>query len=100
MKSRKIIVLAVTSALVMASISGCSSITTPEKEIVFQIEYLPMLPPPALLVPCEPPFDEPMQTHTEEESAIRDVTWSTEFDKCAVKPDEIKKWYQNKQADK
>ncbi|ELX7527378.1 hypothetical protein SKP09_004511 [Vibrio parahaemolyticus] len=67
---------------------------------MFQIEYLPMLPPPALLAPCKSPFDAPPRTHSEEESAIRDVTWSTEFDKCAAKPDEIKKWYQNKQADK
>ncbi|EPW6744453.1 Rz1-like lysis system protein LysC [Vibrio vulnificus] len=88
------------SAIVIASISGCSSIMTPEKEVVFQIEYLPMLPPPALLAPCISPFDEPPTTHSEQESAIRDVTWSIEFDKCAVRPDKIKQWYQSKQADK
>ena len=59
-----------------------------------------MLPPPALLSPCYPPFDKPLRTHSEKEVVIRDLTWSTAFDKCAVKPDEIKKWYQSKQTEK
>ncbi|EDL67438.1 Rz1-like lysis system protein LysC [Vibrio campbellii] len=67
---------------------------------MFQIESVPMLPPPALLAPCVSPFDEPMKTHSERESATRDITWSIAFDKCAVRPDKIKQWYQDKQADK
>jgi hypothetical protein len=73
---------------------------TPEKEVLYKIEYVPMLPPPALLAPCIPPFEEAMKTHSEEESATRDITWSIEFDKCAARPDKFKQWYQDKQADK
>ncbi len=100
MTKHKMLIVAALSSLAMASISGCSTTTVPKREVVIQVEYLPMLPPPALLSPCNPPFDKPPLTHGEKESAIRDMTWVTEFKKCAARPDEIKKWYQNKQADK
>ncbi|WP_446751453.1 Rz1-like lysis system protein LysC [Vibrio sp. S9_S30] len=80
--------------------TGCSSITKPEKEIVVQVKERFVIPPPAYLSPCRIPYTEPPRTHSEVESAERDLTWQTAMFVCAKKFDKIKQWYQNKQADK
>jgi hypothetical protein len=77
-------------------ISACSTSTEPE--IVVKNEPVLITPPAALLEPCDQPFDAPPLTHSEYESAMRDLTWKNAFNQCALKPDRIREWYSKKRA--
>jgi len=72
----------------------------PEPKVITQVKLVYALPPAALLTPCEEPYSTPPKTYSEEESAVRDITWKVAFDQCAKRPDKVKEWYQSKQADK
>ncbi|GLT20520.1 hypothetical protein GCM10007938_43050 [Vibrio zhanjiangensis] len=100
MMTLKAVLTVAMSSIALLSMTGCSSITEPEKEIVLQVKERFVIPPPAYLGPCDIPYTTPPRTHSELESAERDLTWQTAMSVCAKKFDKIKQWYQDKQADK
>lgn len=77
-------------------LTGCGSTT--ELKVVTQTRDVIVLPPAAYLTPCDIPFDTPV--FTRDEAVERDLIWMGALDKCGQKPDKIKSWYQDKQADK
>jgi hypothetical protein len=89
-------VLVVTTVLAAMCISACS--TNTDQPIVMKSDPILLVLPPILLEPCDPPFDAPPLTHSEQESAIRDLTWKNSFEQCALKPDRIREWYLKKRA--
>ncbi|WP_425386736.1 Rz1-like lysis system protein LysC [Vibrio metschnikovii] len=82
------------------SISGCSTFTEPARQIdvITQVDLIYVLPPAAYLSPCESPFYMPPKTYSEKESAVREVTWKSAFDRCAKRIDKVKEWYESKQS--
>ncbi|MGL6025686.1 MAG: Rz1-like lysis system protein LysC [Vibrio sp.] len=91
---------AAVAAIALLSTSACSTFTEPEPRVITQVKLLYVLPPAAYLSSCIPPFSEPPRSFSEQESAVREITWKSAFDQCAKRPDKIKEWYQSKQVDK
>jgi len=77
-------------------LTACGSTT--ELKVVTQTRDVFVLPPAALITPCDIPFDAPPLTR--DEAVERDLVWKGALDKCGKKPDKIKEWYRGKQADK
>jgi hypothetical protein len=78
--------------------SACSTPTS--SQIVTKSELIFIEPPLAYVMPCKAPFDKPPLTHSERETAVRDVTWKSAFDLCALKLEQINAWYESKRAEK